>query len=783
MSPIAETALRKLEFDKVVERVAALTVSDPGRGLAKRICPLPDRSSIERELRAVSEAKELLIAEGSIPIEPFRDVLPALKKTTVENQSLSTVELLEIAALLRTARAVHQFLSKRASQVPILGTFVPRVTGDKVVEYNITEALDDHGGVKDGASRELREIRRSMAGAGEALRRRLESILRSVSEQELVQDEIITTRDGRLVIPIKTEFKNRVRGFIHSTSASGATVYVEPAESLELNNALRELQLREQREIHRVLVALTAQVGAIRPETESSFAALVELDVLFAKGRYSIEIIGMPPAIVDEPRICITQARHPVLLRHLRREEVVPLSIALGDDDRTLVITGPNAGGKTVALKTVGLLAVMAQAGLHLPAASESEVFPFTKIFVDIGDDQSIEDDLSTFSSHLMMLRQLLAGADRETLVLLDEIGAGTDPAEGGALAATVLRMLTERGAVTLATTHHGALKVFAHETPGVVNGSMEFDTATLRPTYRFRPGVPGSSYAFELAERIGLPAEVLADARRRVGGEKAKLESLLVDLELRTHTLEGALASTGEEKERLQELVQSYEQKMLQLRRELATIRKKAVEEARDLVVSAQRTIEESVRTIRESGGNKEIIRESRGLVRKLHEQLTVAPVEEPEETDVPEEFRVGDLVRMRDGTGTGEIVEIRGEQVVLVSGNSRLRLPVSAVRRAPPSAAVPVPAASAGPTMPEATTEIDVRGMLGDEAIERIVPFLDNAYAAGLHRVDIIHGKGTGALRKRVGEFLKSVPQVKSYRLGEWNEGGAGVTVVELH
>jgi DNA mismatch repair protein MutS2 len=633
-----DIALRKLEFDLVIERVAALTVTEPGHIRARRIIPFVDRDEIILELRRVTEFKELLIGEGSIPLEPIRDVLPALKKTTVENQTLSAAELLEIGSLLRVARSLKAFFAKRTLIVPTISSLITRLSGEKVVEYNISQALDEHGGVKDSASRELREIRHGMISAGEALRRRLASILRSVSEQELTQEAIITTRDGRLVIPIKTEHKNRVPGFIHSTSASGATVYIEPAESLELNNTLRELQIREHREIHRILRDLTSQVAEIRPLCEESFLAVVEIDVLTAKARYSIEVIGIAPTIAHAPGFRIVQARHPVLLRHMKREEIIPLTVELRDADRTLLISGPNAGGKTVALKTVGLFCAMANAGLHVPADSDTDIYPFPRMFVDIGDDQSLENDLSTFSSHLMMLKHVLDEADKESLILLDEVGTGTDPTEGGALAAAVLNTLTDRGAITVATTHHGALKVFAHETPGVINGSMEFDTSTLRPSYRFHSGVPGSSYAFELAERIGLSGKTLEDARDRVGEEKSRMESLLLDLETKVRTYEVRLRDTEDERQHLQSVVKSFEQKTAQLRLELGTIRKKAIQEAKEIVRDAQKTIEASVQSIRESGGDRDIIRSSRGAVKKLQDHLVSSGVNDDEEPVVDE-------------------------------------------------------------------------------------------------------------------------------------------------
>ena len=774
-------ALRKLEYDKVVERISTLAYSESGRQATLRLTPQIDHKIIETELHKVSEAKELLIAEGSIPLDGFKNILAALKKTTVENQVLTIVELLEIASTIHTSHLLKAFLAKRVSQYPTIGIYHQQLFADRIVEHHIDEALDERGFVKDTASRELREIRRSMVLASDALRKRLESILRNVAKQDFIQDDIVTTRDGRFVIPVKVEYKHSVPGFIHSTSSSGATVFIEPAESLELNNALRELQLREQREIHRILADLTKQVGDIREPLALSYSTLTELDVIFARGKYSIETCGNPPVISSFPRIKLSNARHPVLLQHLKREKTIPLSIELGGNVHTLIITGPNAGGKTVTMKTVGLLALCAQAGIHIPADSDSEIFPFQKIFVDIGDDQSIENDLSTFSSHLNSLRKILEEADASSLIVIDEIGAGTDPSEGGALAAVVLQDLTARQAITIATTHHGVLKVFAHESEGMDNASMEFDQEFLMPTYRFRSGIPGSSYAFELAERLGISHSLLDRARAQMGDEKTKLESLITKLERQAQEYQSQLHQTTKEKARLESTVLSYEQKTTQLKRDIGIIRKKAIEEAKEIVKQAHFKVEQSVKEIRESGAQRDIVRSSRQVLKKLGDDLDNFTQDEHVAPPDIEPIAKGDIVRIRDGHEIGEVQEIHGKYATVLCGNARLRIAATDLHREQKLkkqyniSSLPVKA-------PEATNEIDLRGLLGDDAIALVQTFLDNAYAAGLHRVDIIHGKGTGALRKRVLEFIKTYPHIKAFRLGEWNEGGTGVTVVDL-
>ncbi len=782
LSPYFESSVKKLEFDKIVERVSKLAVTELGRARALKILPTTNSLNIRNELQRVSEMKELLIAEGGIPIEGARNIIASLRKIAVENQVLSIQELLDIGSSLRTSHTVHLFLGKRKTLYPNLAGFVDRLLVDKVVEFNITQALDEQGFVKDSASKELKQIRRDLAAASDALRTRLESILKKVSEQNFIQDEILTTRDGRMVIPVKVEHKTHVAGFIHSSSASGQTVYIEPAETLDLNNALRELQLSEQREIYKILADVTKQVQEIRVPLEISLETLAEIDVLVAKAKYSIEIVGNAPSLAEKPRIRLIQARHPVLLQRHKREEVVPLDLVIGDNVTTLLITGPNAGGKTVTLKTVGLLTVCAMAGLHVSAASESEIFPFKRLFVDIGDDQSIETDLSTFSSHLINMKETIDEVDEVSLVLVDEIGAGTDPAEGSALAAAVLTKLHQKRAITVATTHDGFLKAFAHESDGMENASMEFDQESLRPTYHLRIGVPGSSFAFELAERIGIPKDVLDAARRHVGVEKTKLETLILELERQTQLLSTRLSDAKTEREQLAKLTEEYSSKTSQLKKELADVKRRAVSEAKDLVRSAKASIERSVKEIRESNARPDVVRTARQNLQQTMEGLFhQMPAEQKDDRPI-EEFSVGDKVRLHDGVQIGEITQIQNEFAAVAWGNAKMRVRLqSLVKQQAPQASSYPTSRSDFPQI-EAKNEIDLRGLLGDEAVSQVQVLLDNAFVAGLHRVDIIHGKGTGALRKRVTEFLKTCPHVKSFRLGEWNEGGTGVTVVEI-
>jgi DNA mismatch repair protein MutS2 len=774
-------ALLKLEFDKVVDRVVRLAQSDPGRDVARQLHPLTDLSMIQKALDEVSEAKELSIAEGTLPLDGIKNIFPALKNTLIQNHVLTAGELLNISSTLNAARTLHGFLSKRKKSYPKLSLHLDELFYDKVVEFNIQEAIDESGKVRDNASKDLKAIRKSVIEAADMLRNQLSIILRKVSEQELVQEEIITTRDGRLVIPIKVEHKKHVPGFIHSSSASGATVYIEPTECLELNNTLRELHLKEQREIEKILGDLTGQVREIREQLEVSVRTLASIDVIAAKAKYSIEILGNAPRISGRRRLRIVQARHPVLLQRESRERVIPLDLTLGEDVSTLVITGPNAGGKSVAMKTVGLLSICMQAGLHIPANSESELPVFQSVFVDIGDDQSIENDLSTFSSHLVRLREIVLHADRSSLVLIDEIGAGTDPSEGAALGAAILQSLTERGSISIATTHHGILKALAHDSPQMANSSLEFDQETLTPTYRFRFGVPGSSYALELAQRLKLPSDIVENAHKQIGSEKNKLESLLADLERQSQDFRQQVIDTERERDRLQKLVEEYQNKVSVAKKEATDIRLKAAEEAQTLLNKARGTIEQTVKEIRESSADRNNMQAARKSFRAV--QSGVDQLQEQLRTEDPKtNVEIGDFVRLKDGTERGEVVELRGKEAIVMWKNGTLRVPFPKLvkeEQQSPLMAFNIPGTA---YTPDSKTEVDLRGMLGDEAIQTVQRFLDDAIVAGLHRVDIIHGKGTGALRKRVTEFLKEYPHIRSFRLGEWNEGGSGVTVVEL-
>lgn len=772
----------KLEFDKVKQHIQRYTSSALGKEHLDTLLPSSDLREIRYNLSLVSEMK-ILLESGLIPsLQDLPDVRVPINKTKIENYNLRADELHKIGLMLQTADQTVRFFSKKKDDCPLLHSLIAAIVSDKVLRYNITQTIDDNGVVRDTASKELASIRKQLVEKSTSLRNRLEQILKTVAGKEWAQEEIITTREGRMVIPVKVEHKNHVPGFIHSSSSSGATVYIEPTETLEFNNDIRILQFQEGREIEKILKGLTEQIKESRNDLLGTLEILGKLDFVLAKAKYSIEILGEEVHVVEEGPICLRNGRHPLLLQKHKRDDVIPLDIEFGGEVKTVVITGPNAGGKTVALKTLGLLSVMAQSGIHIPAATDSEIPIFKEVFVDMGDEQSIENDLSSFSSHLGNLKIILENTSPNSLILIDEIGSGTDPIEGGSIAAALLEKLTEIGCRTIATTHHSSLKAFAHNRSGLQNASMEYDQVKLSPTYRFRLGVPGSSYAIEMAERMQLPVSLIQKAKEYRGGDFQKLDMLIIELERKTQAASQELSAAQKQKEKLDCTVELYTTKLNTLNSELKQIKRNALDEAQNLLNNANTGIEQAIREIREKAADSQTIKKVKSHIAGL--KTTVEDAKESlEEIQVsPIEYQRGDAVLLKSNKAYGEILErIDETHYMVVVGDIKLRLSSSELEMTSHKGTGPLKSITAVESS-QIKREIDLRGMYGDEAIDMIDKFIDDALLAGLHRVDIIHGKGTGALRKKVGEYLKKHKSVKSFRLGEWNEGGTGVTVVEL-
>lgn len=784
----------KLEFDKILAHVGKLCLSEMGRARLAETEPFLTLPALEAELERVHDLKRLFESGEELPIPALHDTREILKKLAIEENYLQPQELLKIGASLRLASQLKKFVYARKETYPALNALTENLWMEKTLQYDIAQKIDEFGEVRSTASDALQFIRSELQKKREILRRKYESLQRRYASENMLMDDAITIRNGRLVLGFRVEYKHQVPGFIHDFSQSGQTVFIEPAETLSLSNEIRDLEIQEQREIERILRELAR---ALRKELENLLAnqeILAQFDALYAKAKFALEIGAIRPVVSAEKRLKLENAYHPYLLLTHRRsgKPVVPLSLELGYEHHVLVVTGPNAGGKSVALKTVGLLSLMLQYGYLLPCGEGSRFALFDRIFVEIGDEQSIENDLSTFSSHLKNLKAILDDATNESLALIDEICSGTDPEEGAAIATAVLESLLARKALAMVTTHQGALKAYAYQRKGVVNGSMQFDAKELRPTYQFQIGVPGSSFALEMARRMGFAPHVLENAKKFLGSAKNALEDLVAKLNSELQRARQERLALRQERDELERLVKQHQQKLRDLENEKRDLRRQALQDSKRLLAQSSELIEKAIKEIKESAGDAEKIKAARKEVEKMRRELASEEAKigaEKAKDHEPFEIAVGDKVKLLDTHSVGEVLEVSGEDAIVSFGNFRMKTSLRNLEKLSNREARELerkPSAQAGASsrleIKDVSTRLDLRGLMGDEAILRVEKFIDESVANGLKRIDIIHGKGTGALRKRIAEYLKTDKRVKSFRLGNWNEGGAGVTVVEV-
>lgn len=789
-----ESALHTLEFDRILERLASFASSVLGEELALQVRPSYDLKIVDLSLKQTTELRDILDYDQAIPIDGIVDIRPSLKKARIMGSYLQPDELAQVSQTFAVVRRLERFFTTRQEKIPRLKKITSELVPLEKIEKEINRCVDASiGSVKDSASPALAAIRKQIERAQASARRKIEALLRDFSSHGMLQENVVTLRNGRLVLVIKEEFRRKVRGLIHDQSASGASLFVEPLETLEDNNRIRELQADEAKEIERILRALTDLLRESLDVINSNVHLLAELDLIYAKAALSKALNANQPELVEENQLHIAKGRHPLLVLRMGEKNVVPLDVELGHKFRTLIISGPNAGGKTVALKTVGLLALMAQSGLHIPALPHSKVGGIKQVFASIGDQQSIENDLSTFSSHLTSLRGIAVNADSRSLVLIDEIGAGTDPEEGNSLAMALLERLTQLGSLSVVTTHQSALKAFAYRTEGVENGSMEFDVQTLRPTYRFRVGIPGSSYAFEIAQRMGLPASLIEAARNLVGAQKEKLEGLILELEGKIQNYAELIRQADLREREHRGFAQLYQERSDALKREEKQLKRKAVEEAEEILRQANVTVERTIREIKESQAQREVIQAAKRDLAAQYEEVKRVKVEElaeavpaeEEETDVSATIALGDYAKWDKIGSSGTVISEPDKQgrVMLQTGTAKVRVPLTELRKISRKEKPPTGFVNIRVERPEVyKSEVDLRGMRAEEAKEVVDRFLDEAMMAGFKEIRVIHGKGTGSLRKNIGAFLREHPRVLNTRLGNWNEGDSGVTVVEL-
>ncbi len=790
-------ALRTLEFDKVIARLAKHTSFAAGRELALALQPSPERAEVVRRQRETAEARRLLNMKPRTGLAGAHDVRPSAAKAE-RGGVLDPNELLDIARTLECARDLKYAIARLAETLPLLAAAVDLIEPLTRIIDDVNRCINQRGEVTDAASPALGALRREIRTLHGRLYQRLEEILSAATAKGIAQEPIITLRDGRYVIAVKADMRGQLRGIVHDVSGSGATVWMEPLAVVELANKWREAQLEEEREVERVLRRLSGDAGAQAESIAWNVETLARIDLALAKARFGDEIDApeLPyededqPWIVESPaQLHLLQARHPLL-----RKPVVPSTVTVGGPYRVLLITGPNTGGKTVALKTAGLLALMAQSGLPVPADLGSRLPVFDDIFADIGDEQSIEQSLSTFSSHMTNIISIVQRADSGSLVLLDELAAGTDPAEGSALARAILLRLLELGALTIATTHHGELKAFAHEVEGVMNASVEFDVKTLSPTYRLSIGLPGRSNALEIAERLGMPRPIIDAARCSIAPEQRQVDDLLTDIKRERD--DAASARQAEEvarreseaiRARLEERLEGVDdererlvaQARAEIERETERVRSLLVEAARDAEAARLAAAEEKLQKAKaEAARLAERIEKQRRPRRERPQRAPSGPR--------PAEIRVGDMVWLRGMERFGEAMsapDAKGEvEIRLGPLHSRVKLSqVERVQRPRESQAHGAVTADIAPP-PDVPVELDLRGQTADEALPTVERYIDDAFRASVESVRLIHGKGTGALRRAVREFIAKHPLVSSYEEAPREYGGEGVTIVHV-
>jgi len=783
---IDEHTIETLEFPKIVSLITGKCLTRYGHYEIDTIAPMSNIELIRRRQAEISEMKDIISFGEHFPLYRMEtDSRELLKRSNVEGNALEGKEILEVHELVRTSIGLNEYSPDERAKSPLIGEYLDAIRAFPELRDQINKALDEDGLVRDNASPKLRMIRRDLADSRRKIVARLESILTGRSKRAGWQDDVVTQRNDRYVIPIPANSYQADRGILHDRSQSGATLYIEPKETVELNNHINLLMQEELIEVNRILRELTAEIGRRSEPLLENTRMIGRLDYLHAAALFSIQINGNAPEIVDEAVVSLVEARHPLLIVQLGEiAKVVPTDIALGDDRLVVLVTGPNTGGKTIALKTIGLSLLMALSGLHISADEKSQIGLFRNLHADIGDEQSIELSLSTFASHIRNIISGLRTASQDTLLLFDEIGAGTDPKEGSALAEAIILHAIEKGACLVATTHYSQLKTLAMEHPEVENASLEFDRKTLAPTYRLRLGLPGSSYAVEIAGRLGMPESICRRAAELRGTSERSLANLIATIEAELTKIKEDRKELSERLEQARQLEQSNRARSEKLRQEKETSRAEHLGDTEQFLNETRREIERLVADIRESQASKESVQKFHHTLQTRQNQLAKKQRRPRAEKPADGVINVGDTVHVLSLDQKGQVEQLLGNDRVKVRlGNVTTTVELRNLARTDGAGKSMPPASYTGPTpSDDISPEIHLRGMTVDEGMEALNRFLDRAVLAGLHQVYVIHGKGTGKLRKGLTAFLSGHPEVDSLRLGDWNEGGAGVTVVKL-
>ena len=812
---------QKIGFDKIRQQVSSRCLSSLGEEKTVEMSFSSDYAGVRRKLYQTHEFIRIIREEDAFPAEYFYDVRDSLKKVRIEGTYLLEREVFDIRRSLETINLIVRFfqLKKEDGDIyPYLQKLVEDVSAFPQIIKTIDQILDKYGRIKDNASPELANIRKQLIQTTNSISKTLQSILRSAQSEGIVDKDVAPTmRDGRLVIPVSPAFKRKLKGIVHDESATGKTVFIEPAEVVEANNRIRELENEEKRESVRILTAFTDLIRPEIPEILNSYHFLAEIDFIRAKALFALDIEAILPSFKNEQIIDWIRAFHPLLLISHRKQNkpVVPLDIEIGES-RILVISGPNAGGKSVLLKTVGLLQYMLQCGLLIPVGERSKTGIFQDIFLDIGDEQSIEDDLSTYSSHLTNMKFMLKNANSKSLILIDEFGGGTEPQIGGAIAEALLDRFNQKGTFGVITTHYQNLKTFAENHPGIVNGAMLYDRHQMQPLFKLAIGNPGSSFAVEIARKIGLPEDVIADASDIVGQDYISLDKYLQDIVRDKRYWESKRQNVRQQEKKLEELTERYQTDLEKLEKQRKELLAEAKKNAENLLSEANARIENTIKEIRESQAEKEKTRTIRKQLDEFKQNLTTSEKKdddrivrkinkikertekkqekkgEPKPVFNPEIIEPGDTVRIKGQRTVGKVLEKNGKKLVVAFGAIKTSVPVeqveklsnNQVKKEHPS----VRLLSSDESTPLADKklhfklEIDVRGMRGDEALQAVIYYIDDAVQCNVGRVRILHGTGTGALRQIIRDYLKTVPDIKRFQDEHVQFGGSGITVVEM-
>lgn len=786
-----EKALKKLEYDKIIQKLASFAVSPMAKEKIQTMRPYTAMSDITAAQQETTEAVSMILRKGTLTLGGFKEIRLQLKRAAMGG-SLSMGELLNIASFLSVCRRAKEYAKNenKAEVYQKLDELFALIVPIPQLENKINGCILSENEMSDNASSALQKIRREIKISNEKVKDQLNHIIASSAYRNMLQDPVITIRNDRYCVPVKSEYRSTFQGMVHDQSNTGSTVFIEPMSVVQLNNKIKELQAEEKKEIEKILAELSALVTEQKELLEANMTLLVHLDFVFAKANLSLSMNGTQPLFNLKGYVNIQKARHPLL----DPKTVVPITIYLGKDFSTLLITGPNTGGKTVALKTLGLFTLMGQSGLHIPAFDHSQLAVFDNVFADIGDEQSIEQSLSTFSAHMSNIVSILQEVTPYSLVLFDELGAGTDPTEGAALAISIINFLHQRKIRTAVTTHYSELKVYALSTEGVENACCEFDVETLRPTYHLLIGIPGKSNAFAISKRLGLSDDIIEGAKEYISHDEARFEDVITDLEISKKSVVYEQERAEQYRKEAERLKQEVEHQKNKTREQKEKIIAKAREEAKQIYQQAKEEADQIIKEMNKEAknANRQKLTEQRSKLKtklsNLQEEFLKSPKKKSSHKP-PEQLQVGDRVYVIsfDQNGTALTEPDKNKEVMVQMGSMKMKVPLSELMLddtpKPKNETRTISTKVKAGKSQYISAEIDCRGQLVEEALGNIDKYLDDAYLSGLKQVMIIHGKGTGALRNAVQVYLKTNPHVKSYRPGVYGEGEMGVTVVELH